>query len=100
MCKAGHDALNVLDQALGGCADPEIAAICQRESRIIVTLDTDFADILAYPPEQYPGIIVLRPRRQDKPHVLELFTRLMDKFSAEPLEGRLWIVEEHRVRIR
>jgi predicted nuclease of predicted toxin-antitoxin system len=96
----GHDAATVLEQQLGGEADVGIALLCQREKRALVTFDTDFADIRAYPPDQYSGLIVLRLRRQDKPHVLGLLPRLTQVLSKEPLEGHLWIVEEERVRIR
>jgi hypothetical protein len=45
----GHDAATVLEQSLGGCRDPVVLAACQNEGRVIVTLDTDFANIVAYP---------------------------------------------------
>ena len=98
--QAGHDAVTVLEQELGGRADPDIASICQRESRALVTLDTDFADIRAYPPQDFPGLVVLRLKRQDKLHVLEALRRATPVFSREPLQRHLWIVEEGRVRIR
>jgi predicted nuclease of predicted toxin-antitoxin system len=98
--QAGHDATTVLGQRLGGQADSTIASVCQKEARILVTLDTDFANIQAYPPERYHGLIVLRLRRQDKPHVLSVVQRLLALLSTERLQGRLWIVEEERTRIR
>ena len=98
--QAGHDASTVLQQDLGGEGDTDIAFVCQYERRALITLDIDFADIRAYPPERYPGLIVLRLRRQDKPHVLEILIHLMPVFSSEPLEHRRWIVEEDRIRIR
>jgi hypothetical protein len=60
----------------------------------------DFADIRNYPPAEFPGLIVLRLRQQDKPYVLDVLTRLVQVIRSEPLEGHLWIVEESRVRIR
>ena len=39
-------------------------------------------------------------KRQDKPYILQIFSRLIRIFSTEPLERRLWIVEEDRIRIR
>lgn len=66
----------------------------------MITLDTNFADIRAYPLAHFPGLIVLRLHRQDKPHVLEVINRLLPLLSTEPLEHLLWIVEEDRVRIR
>lgn len=65
-----------------------------------MTLDLDFADICTYPPEEYSGLIVLRIARQDKPHVLDMFWKVLEVIGREPLEGRLWIVEERRIRIR
>jgi predicted nuclease of predicted toxin-antitoxin system len=98
--QAGHDATTVAEQRLSGATDASLAALCQRERRILVTLDTDFANIRNYPPEQYPGIIVLALRRQDKAHVLDVTARLMQLFATEAVEHRLWVVEEGRVRIR
>ena len=98
--QAGHDASTVLQQDLGGRADTDIASICQRERRALVTLDMDFADIRTYPPKQFLGLIVLRLRRQDKPRVLEILSHLVAVLSREPLQHCLWIVEEDRIRIR
>ena len=97
---AGHDAATVSEQGLGGAPDPAVSAVCRVERRALVTLDTDFADLRAYPPEVYVGLVVLRLRRQDRPHVVAVLQRLLPLFDAEPLDGRLWIVDEQRVRIR
>ena len=96
----GYDAKTVIDQGLCGDDDPDIAAICQEEERILVTLDKDFSDIRTYPPENYPGILVLRLRRQDKPHILNVFNSFKDLIPKEPLKRHLWIIDENQVRIR
>ena len=98
--KNGHDAVTVDDQHLGGRPDPALAQRCQREARALVTLDTDFSDIRAYPPADYAGIIVLRLNRQDKTHVLQVMRRLQPLLQKEAVAGRLWIVDEQGVRVR
>jgi predicted nuclease of predicted toxin-antitoxin system len=98
--QGGHDAATVLEQHLGGGDDAQLAALCQLESRILVTLDMDFSDIRNYPPAEFPGLVVLRLRQQDKPHVLDVLVRLVQVLDQEPIEGCLWIVEENRIRIR
>jgi predicted nuclease of predicted toxin-antitoxin system len=98
--EAGHDALTVLDQGLGGYADGHVADVCKRERRALVTLDTDFANVQAFPPAEYSGLLVLRLQRQDKSHVLAAFQRIIPLLESEPLERKLWIVDEHRVRLR
>lgn len=86
---AGFDALTIHDQQMVGNPDPQVAAVCQVEERVLVTLDLDFSDIRTYPPEDYCGIIVLRPRDQSKPTVLRLISQLIPLLSVEPLEGNL-----------
>jgi predicted nuclease of predicted toxin-antitoxin system len=98
--QVGYDAVTVVEQHLEGSSDSDIASVCQEEGRTLITLDTDFADIRAYPPAQFPGLIVLRLYKQDKPHVLKVIEHLIPLLSSEPLEHLLWIVEEARLRIR
>ena len=98
--QTGYDVATVLEQDLGGSSDADLANICQKERRVLVTLDISFGDIRAYPPAEFYGLIVLRLKRQDKPYVMHVFSRLIRMFSAEALENRLWIVEEDRIRIR
>jgi len=98
--EAGHDVYSVHEQGLVGAKDQVLAEVCQSENRALVTLDTHFADIRTYPPENYSGLIVLRLARQDKPHVLEVMRRALKLFSSEAVEGKLWIVDEKRVRVR
>ena len=68
---AGSAAATVEDQRLVGAGDRHLSEVCKSEGRILVTLDLDFADIRTYPPEEHPGLIVLRLARQDKPHGLD-----------------------------
>jgi len=96
----GHDAHSVLDEDLRGTADPSIAKVCQDEQRILITLDLDFANIKNYPPQDYPGIIVLRLARQDRDTVLAIIPRILALLQTEPISQRLWIVDDNRTRIR
>lgn len=98
--EVGHDALTVPEQKMGGQPDLNVAAVCQQEARAVVTLDLDFADIRAYPPADYAGIIVLRLARLDKHRILSALKRLLPVLAQEPLAGQLWIVDEVTVRMR
>ncbi len=55
-----YDVATVLDQKMGGSLDPNLAEICRRENRILITLDKDFSDVRNYPPKDHPGFMVLR----------------------------------------
>jgi predicted nuclease of predicted toxin-antitoxin system len=98
--KKGHDAITVPQQNLTGTSDENLASTCRKEKRTLVTLDTDFADIRAYPPEKSCGIIVMRLSRHDKSHTLEVFQRAIDLLSSESIEQHLWVVEADKIRIR
>ena len=97
---AGYDAVTIGTQKLSGTPDARLADVVLGEGRALVTLDLDFADIRAYPPERYPGIIVLRVRRQDKSHVCSVMERMVRLLGVEPVVGRLWVADETTVRIR
>jgi predicted nuclease of predicted toxin-antitoxin system len=97
---AGWECDSVHDEGLAGAGDPEVAAACQTGARVLFTLDLDFADIRAYPPSEYVGIVVLRPAEPSRRQVLELVSRVLPVLSEEWMAHRLWIVEPARVRVR
>jgi predicted nuclease of predicted toxin-antitoxin system len=97
---AGHDALSVFDQSLSGRPDSRIASVCKREDRTLITLDTDFADIRTYRPEDYPGLLVLRLAKQSAPEVLRVIRRLLGVLQTADCRGQLWIVDHERIRVR
>ena len=97
---AGHDATTVFERRLVGQIDVAVAAVCRTERRALLTLDLDFANTLLYPPKDYFGLVVLRLERQDKPHILEVTAKLIARLVQEELVGKLWVVDEERIRIR
>ncbi len=97
---AGHDAMTILEQKMGGDPDSRVAEVCRAEQRTLITLDTDFADIRTYPPDAHSGILVLRLLRQDKPHVLSVLRRLLPLLQDAEIDGHLWIADEKRIRVR
>jgi hypothetical protein len=48
----------------------------------------------------YFGIIVFRLVSQGHASVIRAVGRILPMLASEPLVGRLWIVDEHQVRIR
>ena len=95
----GHDALTVFDQGLRGRGDHDIADMCRSENLVLLSLDLDFSNILLYPPENYPGLIVLRLRKKSRAAVRRIVTKVINHLNKETLAGRLWVVDEHRIRI-
>lgn len=91
---AGYDAKTVNEQRLQGAKDNILVEICNKEGRVLVTLDTDFSDIKTYPPENYSGIIVLAVKNQAKSHIVEIFRRAIPHINEKLLAQRLWIAKK------
>jgi predicted nuclease of predicted toxin-antitoxin system len=98
--EAGFDVETIWDETLSGAADDIVAARVRSEARVLVTLDLDFANIQAYPPAHHAGIIVLRPKTQDKPTVLAYIRKLLAILQQRSPVGELWIVQRDRIRFR
>ena len=70
------------------------------EGWILLTLDLDFANIRAYPPDEYSGLIVLRLKAQDKRTVVRYVRRVAAVLDRRNPMSELWIVERDRIRFR
>ncbi len=96
----GHEVSTVKEQNLTGAEDEVIAKVCQQESRCLVTLDLDFANTILYPPQEYPGLIVLRHPRPTAKGLLELVRQLKTALQTINPTNKLLIVEPERLRVR
>jgi predicted nuclease of predicted toxin-antitoxin system len=94
-----HDVDTVQDEGLSGASDDSLIAACQLEGRALITLDLDFASIVSYPPAQFAGIVVLRLAVQAPTSIATALGQVVALLNREPLSGRLWIVEDNRIRI-
>jgi hypothetical protein len=96
---AGHDVASVSGEGLSGQPDTAVESVCRREHRCLVTLDLDFANVLAYPPERYSGLVVLRHPRPTAAGLLDLVRQLAASLGHSSPDRRLWIVEPGRLRV-
>jgi predicted nuclease of predicted toxin-antitoxin system len=95
-----HDVETVHSEKLSGCSDKELFNVCVRESRGLITLDLDFADVLSFPPAQSAGIAVIRPSHNPSLQLLEqMVGAFLNALRSETFSGLLWIVETNRIRV-
>jgi predicted nuclease of predicted toxin-antitoxin system len=97
--EAGHHVSTVAEEHLQGAKDPVIARTCRDLGLCLVTADVGFAQILEYPPRDYPGIIVLRHPRPTLAGMSQLVRQVAAALETRSPQGRLWIVEPGRIRI-
>ena len=96
----GYDVDTVLDEQLGGQADPVIVQAATDAGRMVITLDRGVGDIRTFPPGTHFGVVVLRPVSQDPVSIVALVDRLLDVHQFDEFEACVVIVEPQRVRVR
>jgi hypothetical protein len=69
------------------------------EQRVLITLDTDFANTLRFRPSKYAGLIILRLPEPLKPDTISAALERVVALSKtlNPI-GKLWIVDGNRIR--
>lgn len=80
-----------------------VIAKAQELNAILISLNGDFIDIVTYPPGNYKGIIALQIRNHPR-SINAIMNRLTVYLSSQPdmahYQGKLFLVEPHRIRIR
>lgn len=97
---AGHDAISVLEEGLGGKGDPTLLEAATNEGRILMTYDLDFASVRQYPPGTHTGIVVFRLRDQRWQSLEKPLDRLLADESLQKVKNGLAIVDELRIRFK
>ena len=101
LCRdAGHDVETVVEENMSGAVDPDVMAAATREGRLLLTLDTDFADVRTYPPGTHGGIVVLRLHDQRWAALQPHLERVLASDVLQQVAGGLAIVTEARIRYR
>lgn len=98
-----HEATRLTDVMPHNSPDPAVIAKAQELDCVLATLNGDFADIVAYPPANFAGIVAFQIHNRP-----EIVPPMMEQFLAfvEQQPGRDWfrakllVVEPLRIRIR
>ena len=99
LTQSGHAAAEVEEEGLKGASDPAIAQAANSEGRCLITLDLGFANVLAFPPSEYSGLIVLRHPSPTRRRLLDLVRQVSRLVQSRDPTGQLWIVEPGRLRV-
>lgn len=95
---AGHDVRSIRTDH-PGISDPRVIAFAQAESRIILTFDKDYGELIFKGGiEAPPAVLFLRYRGRDPKAAATL---IQDALAASTvLEGRFTVIEEEGIRQR
>lgn len=99
----GHE-VSRLNQVLP-IRSPDAAVIskAQELKAILLSLNGDFSDIVAYPPSKYLGIFAVQ--LHNHPEIIPILMERLNSFlvrnpSNDFYHGKLFVIEAHRIRIR
>lgn len=80
--------------------DLAVLALAQQQDAILLTVDLDFADIRAYPPADYQGILVMRYTATDEAQMDTSLQTVLRDLTREELRGVLVIVTPTHYRVQ
>ena len=96
----GHDATQLRDEGLQRLPNGEIFDKAIAESRVVVTFDLDFGEIVALSKGRKTGVILFRLRNTRTSFVVQRLTEVIADCADALARGAVVIVEETRQRVR
>lgn len=98
LCDVGIDTVHTGEIGYVTAEDIDILVLAREESRLIVTLDSDFHALLALSNAALPSVIRIRIERLRGNELALLLRKLIDKWIVELEAGALLTVQPGRVR--
>ena len=95
-----HDAVHLNEQGLARLPDPEILAKAKNETRILLTHDLDFSELVAASGARLPSIIVFRLRKMHPQNVNRYLLEIISQHQTILNQGAMISVTEAQNRIR
>ena len=103
LAAAGYEVLLLRDHLPVESPDIAVIAKAQELDAVLLSLNGDFADIVAYPPSQFKGIIALQVLNHPEitSRIVERLQRYLELHpQMAAYRGKLIVVEASRVRVR
>ena len=98
--KANYSVSDVYEENLSGKNDKLVIETCKKEKYVLITNDSDFTNIHAYPTNKHKGIIVFRLKKQGVLAVTNALTTFLEEADLNKIEGGITIIGSDFVRVR
>jgi predicted nuclease of predicted toxin-antitoxin system len=95
----GHEGIHAHQIGLDRAADTDLVSLARRESRVVITADLDFPQLLALSSAEGPGLILFRGGNYSDREMCDLLERVLTSVSPDVLASSVCVVDKRRVRI-
>ena len=98
--QAGRDAVHLRDQGLQRLKDPEIVEKALSESRVLLTHDLGFGELVAASGGHLPSVVTFRLRSMRFDNVNRRLERVLEDHQDALARGAMVTVTETTIRVR
>lgn len=96
----GHTVKAAREAGLEVADDTDILQYAKDTDAVLLTNDSDCANILIYPPASYLSIIVLKISKATAPQVHEVLQQMLNNIPSNQFSGALFVVDRNKYRVR
>jgi predicted nuclease of predicted toxin-antitoxin system len=100
LCSSGHDATHLADLALHTLPDGAILEKARAESRVVLTSDLDFGELLAAGGANLPSVVIFRLHDMRPANIGRHLDEVISRFGYALASGAVVSVTEGRIRVR
>ncbi|MBW4535754.1 MAG: DUF5615 family PIN-like protein [Pleurocapsa minor HA4230-MV1] len=100
MRELGHDVFHLRDRGLQKLPDDKILALAQVEQRIILTIDLDFAQLLAVSKQSLPSVILFRLGNENYNEINQRLIEVLKNCQQELETGAIVSVNNETFRVK
>lgn len=95
--KRGFNVKDIKEERLYGFDDKKIIELANKEKRIIITYDKDFAELINN--RKHNGVVLIKSRKQSPENVAEILIKFLSSNFKEKIKENLVIVTENKIII-
>lgn len=99
LAEVGHDAVHMRDIALRSSPDEQVLEAAREAGRVIISVDTDFGDLLAASNAADPSVLLRQGQRRAQ-EIAALIVVDLDAVAEDLESGAVVVADDDRIRIR
>lgn len=95
-----HDIIHLAEEGLYRLPDDQILSKAEKENRVVLTFDLDFADLLATGAKKFPSVVLFRTRHRKPNFITERLFEILGNSGEELENGSIIMVSDSDYRVR